>query len=168
MLLGDGIIPDTLTEGGSGYNSLSAEMPDAPPERYEAGTLATPAIAGLCEGIRYIKRVGIDRLHSQAVALCSRLQAGLEGIDGITVYAPHCAGSVLLFSSLSHSADALGERLNAQGICVRTGYHCAPLAHKTLQTPKGGALRVSPSAFNTTAEMDTLVNLIRASCSSDQ
>ena len=47
LILGEGIVADTLIEGGSGYNSLEGNMPTEVPERYEAGTLPTPAIAGL-------------------------------------------------------------------------------------------------------------------------
>ena len=98
LVLGEGIVADTLVEGGSGYNSLEGNMPEDAPERYEAGTLPTPAIAGLLEGIREIKRLGIDYIHSRESALTSRLCERLTDLSKVTLYAPHHMGSVLLFS----------------------------------------------------------------------
>jgi selenocysteine lyase/cysteine desulfurase len=44
-------LPLPLLEGGSGYDSFLPTMPLSAPERYEAGTVATPCIAGLLAGI---------------------------------------------------------------------------------------------------------------------
>ncbi|MBR2352979.1 MAG: aminotransferase class V-fold PLP-dependent enzyme, partial [Clostridia bacterium] len=60
LLLGKGIAPETLMEGGNGLYSLDGAMTDQLPERYEVGTLPTLAIAGLCEGIKLLERVGIE------------------------------------------------------------------------------------------------------------
>ena len=98
LVLGEGIVADTLIEGGSGYNSLEGTMPEEAPERYEAGTLPTPAIAGLLEGVREVRRFGIDHIHSHESALTARLCERLMAMPKVTLYAPHHIGSVLLFS----------------------------------------------------------------------
>lgn len=161
LVLGDGIVADTLIEGGSGYNSLEGSMPSDAPERYEAGTLPTPAIAGLLEGIREVRRMGIEHIHAHECALTSRLSEHLLPIPRVTIYAPHCLGSVLLFSIEGISSDRVGAFLNERGICVRTGFHCAALAHATLGTPPSGAVRVSPSPFNTVGQIDALADAVR-------
>lgn len=161
LLFGDGIVADTLIEGGSGYNSLEGNMPEDAPERYEAGTLPTPAIAGLLEGVREVKRLGTDYIHSHECALIKRLNERLSGMSQITLYAPHHKGGVLLFSLQDISSDRVGAFLNERGFCVRTGFHCAALAHKTLETPASGAIRVSPSPFNTTTQIDALCDTIK-------
>ena len=162
LVLGQGIVADTLIEGGSGYNSLEGDMPDEAPERYEAGTLPTPAIAGLLEGVREIKRLGITKIHAHESALTRRIHDRLIDLPQITLYAPHYTGSVLLFSIAKLSADRAGALLNERGFCVRTGFHCAALAHTTLGTPPSGAIRVSPSFFNTTAEADAFCDAVKA------
>ena len=161
LLLREGIVAATLLEGGSGYNSLEGDMPTEAPERYEAGTLPTPSIAGLLEGIRAIKQFGIDSIHAHECMLTNRLRERLFTIPKVTLYAPHHTGSVLLFSLPEISADRVGEFLNERGFCVRTGFHCAALAHATLQTPKAGAVRISPSLFNTTEQIDALCDTLK-------
>ncbi len=161
LILNEGIIADTLIEGGSGYNSLEGNMPTEAPERYEAGTLPTPAIAGLLEGVREVKKRGIDHIHAHEVALTTRLYERLCAMPKVTVYAPHHKGSVLLFSLQDLSADRVGTFLNERGFCVRTGFHCAALSHATLGTPPSGAVRVSPSLFNTAEQMDALCDTLK-------
>ena len=164
LILGNGIVADTLIEGGSGYNSLEGNMPEEAPERYEAGTLPTPAIAGLLEGVREVKRLGIDHIHAHESALNARLAERLSAMPKVTLYAPHQSGSVLLFSIQDLSADRVGAYLNERGFCVRTGFHCAALAHATLGTPSSGAVRVSPSLFNTTAQIDAFADVLAELC----
>ena len=161
LILGEGIVADTLMEGGSGYNSLEGNMPEEAPERYEAGTLPTPAIAGLLEGIREVNRLGIDYIHSHECALTSRFCERLSVMPKATLYAPERKGSISLFSLQDISSDRVGAFLNERGFCVRTGFHCAALAHATLGTPPSGAVRVSPSLFNTTAQIDALCDALK-------
>ena len=164
LLLGDGIYADTLIEGGSGYHSLEGGMPDEAPERYEAGTLPTPAIAGLCEGIRAVRRMGVEEIGAHERRMNLYLQERLIELPRVTVYTPHHVGSVLLFNVEGMAADEVGERLNQRGICVRTGYHCAALAHATLGTPAGGAVRVSTGYSTTEKHMDALLRAVRDLC----
>ena len=165
VIFDDDYDTDGLMEGGSGFDSVSADMPHALPERYEAGTLPTPAIAGLCEGIRAVKRIGVENIHEYTCYLTSVLRERLSQIERVRLYAPHHNGAVLLFNIDGISADRVGEMLDAQGICVRTGYHCSALGHATLQTPVGGAVRVSAGFFNAQAEMERTADVIKAICS---
>lgn len=160
LLLRKGLTSDTLIEGGSGVYSLEAHMPTDAPERFEAGTLPTPAIAGLCEGIRYVERVGLEQISQAETVLNRYLQQRLQAIRGVRVYVPHHVGSVLLFNLCGIPADAVGEALNRRGICVRAGYHCTALGHKTLKTPNGGAVRVSPGIWNQRSDMDALASAV--------
>ena len=154
LILKSSLPLDTIIEGGNGVNSLEASMGTASPERYEGGTLCTPAIVGLCEGARFVSEIGIDRIVAHERALWRRAYIALCGIDGIELYGDTVAGSILLFNIKDIPADDLGSKLSERGICLRTGYHCAPLAHRSLNTPDGGALRMSFSVFNTEGEVD--------------
>lgn len=161
LLLGEGTDADTLIEGGSGFNSLEGSMPEDAPERYEAGTLPTPAIAGLCEGIRTVKRLGVENIGTYLREWNGNLANRLLDVPGVRLYAPRHRGSVLLFSVENCSADSMGRELDRRGFCVRTGYHCSALGHATLQTPLGGAIRVSPGIYNTGAHADAFADAVR-------
>lgn len=150
-------LPTPLLYGGSGYASLLPDMPPLPPERYEAGTVALPAIAGLSAGIRFVKTTGIRTIAEQESALCRLSRELLSEMRGVTVYAKEHLGSVLSFSVQDRRAEEIAEALDGKGICVRAGFHCAALAHKTLRTPEeSGTVRLGFGFFNTDREVHQL------------
>lgn len=154
VVLGKDISLDTLTEGGNGIASLSPEMPAAAPERYEAGTMSTPCIAGLCAGIKKVREYGTENIAQAEGRLCKRLCNMLGNTKGITLYAPEYTGATVLFNLDAVPSEETAAELDKRGICVRGGYHCAGLAHKALGTPDGGAVRVSFGIFNRPAEVE--------------
>ncbi len=166
FILRPGLRANTLVEGGSGYHSLEGDMPEEAPERYEAGTLPTPALAGLCEGIGELNRRGILEIGEHEKQLNFYLQERLLNMPRICVYTPHHIGSVLLFNIKGVSAEAVGQALSKRGICVRCGYHCTALAHATLETPPGGAVRVSPGYSTVRSDMAALTDAIWGICKS--
>ena len=143
LILGKGVTLDTLMEGGNGMDSLRGEMSEDAPERYEAGTLQTPAIAGLRAGMEFVGSVGIEAIREHERALGVGLRDRLMEIPKVTVYAPYREGGVVLFSVAGYTSEEVGQRLDREGICVRSGFHCSALGHRTLGTPDGGAVRVS-------------------------
>ena len=163
MLLSDGILPHEMIFGGSGVNSLLPNMPDEPPEKYEAGTLPTPAIAGLCEGIKFVQNLGEERIFNHEKRLWQYAYDGLSSIKKVKIYAPRHSGSILLFNILGMKSETVGDALSERGICVRCGYHCSPLAHATLDTHRdgcGGAVRVSLGVFNSRSDIDALIDAV--------
>ncbi len=162
VILGDGIILDTLVEGGNGVNSLDAQMPSQSPERYEAGTLSTPAIAGLCEGIRALKDMGIDEIAYGERQMCRRIREQLGNMKSVELYDAEDTGSIILFNFKELPSEIVAAALDRQGICVRGGYHCAPLAHTTLSTPQGGAVRISLGMYNGKEDVSKLCEALTA------
>lgn len=160
MILGRNADPEPILEGGSGVRSLDATMPPDPPERYEAGTLPLPAIAGMHAGMETVRQIGLANIRAHETALWQQLSERLRSIPGITVQAPHAKGSVLLFHSGTLSSEAVAAALDKRGISVRAGFHCAALAHRTLRTPPGGAVRVSFGVENTAAEADEFAEAV--------
>ena len=156
LLLGDGVMPGVLFEGGSGSASFETEMPQELPERYEAGTLSTPAIAGLCEGVRYLRKIGIENVKKRENSLFLYARQRLSAIPRVRLYMPHHVGSVLLFNVGQFPSDHVASYLAKAEICVRGGFHCNPWAHTALGTDKIGGVRASFSIFNTPYEVDTL------------
>lgn len=161
LALGERITLDTLMEGGSGMDSFPPEMPPDPPERYEAGTLPTPAIVGLLEGVRSLQGGVAKEIATRERGLFLALRERLESLPQIEIYAPEHPGSVLLFNHRNVCATDVGRHLSASGICVRAGLHCAPLAHQALGTPEWGAVRVSFGRYNTLSDVDALWKALR-------
>ena len=164
FLLGEGVEAETLIEGGSGYHSLEEEMPEEMPERYEAGTLPTPAIAGLLAGIGEVRRMGIDAIHAHECRLIAHLARRLSYLPEVTLYAPQYQGSVLSFGIAGRSAEEVGLALNRMGFCVRAGFHCSALGHRTLGTDATGTVRVSVGYCTTEAQIDALADAAQRLC----
>ena len=155
-------------EGGSGSHSLSPEMPDELPERFEAGTLATPAIASLGAGIRAIQSMGgIEAIAEHERSLCRRAQEMVDSVRGSKIYA---ADHSLLFSFNLHgiTSEMLAEELSLHGIAVRGGFHCAPLAHRTLKTGEYGAVRLSFGPTNTAEELEEFYRILKEAARSSR
>ena len=163
MLLGDGISAKPMFEGGNGISSLEWEMPDMPPERFEAGTLPTPCIAGLSEGISYLSRFSIDDIAAHEASLFEKASEMLLNTPELkaTVYFPEAKGAVLLFNLDGIPSEAVSRYLGQKGICTRSGYHCSALGHKALGTEETGAVRVSFGIFNTQYHIELLFYAIK-------
>ena len=159
LLCGDAA-PQPLLEGGTGSASLVQSMPDFLPDRLEAGTHNVAGIAGLLEGLRFVKRTGVENIGRRERALIRRLAAGLEQLPGLTLFRardPQAQAGVLSLQAEGLDCEEVGERLGRRGVAVRAGLHCAPLAHQTAGTLEEGTVRLSVSAFNQPQEMDRAV-----------
>jgi cysteine desulfurase / selenocysteine lyase len=151
--------------GGTGSRSDLELMPEFLPDRYEAGTLNTPGIAGLAAGVRFIMDEGVERIREHETGLIGALTAGLRSIDGVTVYGtsdPAKRASAVSFNVSDMDPAEVGNRLDSEyGIAVRVGIHCAPDAHRTMGSFPRGAVRMSPGYFNTPAEIEAAVDAVR-------
>ena len=151
-----------LVVGGSGVSSLSPNMPDALPERLEAGTLSTPAIAALDAGISYINEVGIEEIEKRERMLRTLTLERLKSTKGVKVYdTDRECSNVTSFTVDGFSPSYLGEKLDESGICVRSGFHCSPLAHKALGSYENGSVRISLGYFNTVNEIDSFYKRLK-------
>jgi cysteine desulfurase family protein len=163
--IGGFLISDTLSneassiiEGGTGSLSDSIIQPDFLPDKFESGTLNTPAIAGLLEGINYINREGQISVKEKEQDLTRIFIEGLNNIKSILVYgtkdANNMTATISINSTLINNAE-LGFILdNEYGIMTRTGLHCAPFAHKTIGTFPTGTLRFSFGPFSDLKDID--------------
>ncbi|MEG2096749.1 MAG: aminotransferase class V-fold PLP-dependent enzyme [Pseudoflavonifractor sp.] len=151
----------TLLEGGTGSLSALRTMPEFLPDRLEAGTHNIPGIAGLLAGIRFVAREGPEHILSHERQLLIGAVDGLERLERLRLFAANCPGrqaGVLSFQIEGMDCEAVGEGLGAQGIAVRCGLHCAPLAHESAGTLAAGTVRASFSAFNTMCEIRQFVH----------
>lgn len=147
---------EALMQGGTGSESIRQTMPDFLPDHLEAGTHNIAGLAGLLEGLRYVRRVGTASIAARERRLIRQLGAQLKRLPGLEVWLaenPEDQSGVLSFRAAGVDCEELGERLGDRGIALRAGLHCAPLAHQTAGTLETGTVRASVSAFNTEREI---------------
>ena len=133
--------PDPLIFGGTGSASMLQEMPDFLPDRAEAGTLNVPGIAGLKEGLRYLRRTGIQNIFKREHNAADYCAQALEKLGMRVFSGPHQAGTVSFVPGID--CEEAARILAGKGIAVRAGLHCAPLAHESAGTLETGTVRVS-------------------------
>jgi len=151
--------------GGNGVNSLSANMGTELPESFEAGTMPTPLVAGLCASVKWIKDIGIEKINKHEVFLAKRLIENLKEIKGCLIFGDSTPQSgIVLFKSSRIATDAISYHLDKMNICTRGGFHCSPLAHNALGTGEDGAIRISIGFFNTLKDIETVSNEIFKIC----
>ena len=150
-----------LLYGGTGSMSDSYDMPEDLPERLEAGTMNVCGIAGLRQGIRFVRKIGVNRLAAAEKALTDRLLEGLRKIRALhVVEVPESArAGVVSVVPETMDCEALASALGRAGVAVRAGLHCAPLAHRTVGTISTGTVRFSVCPLNTANEIDTAVKI---------
>ena len=159
----EGVKLSTLEEGGTGSNSISLNQPIELPDRFESGTLNTPGIAGLCEGIKFIKKIGVKNIYLEEINLIEQLLIDLNNLSFIKIYGnKNIKGrsAVVSFNIDGIDASTVAEQLNDVNIYIRTGYHCAALSHKVIGTELQGTIRVSPGCFNTSEDIDNFIKAI--------
>ena len=150
---------ESFIEGGSGSNSRSRYMPDLLPERYEAGTLAVPAIVALGSGLKFISDVGIERIAEHLSHLTDALYDRLDSLKNIKIYG-HDSG-IISFNVGEYPSSWVAAELDRNNICTRGGLHCAPSLHERMGTLEQGAVRVSLSYFNKKRELDQLYKVVK-------
>ena len=150
---------EPLITGGTGGDSMRKEMPPELPERLEAGTHNVAGVAGLLEGVRFIKRVTPEVIARHERKLLQKTASELRKMKGVTVFyaGGEAQGGVLSLVVNGMDCNTLAYHLAKRGIAVRAGLHCAPLAHRNGGTLDSGTVRLSFSAFNTEGETERFI-----------
>lgn len=122
-------------------------FPDA--RRYETGTIAYPLFYGWTAGLELLQEIGIENIYRRILILTDRIIAGLQD-KNISIVTPidniSERSAILMFTLGSEELNKnLYEKLLSQNIIV---------------TLRGGLIRISPSFFNTEAEIDSFLNLL--------
>jgi cysteine desulfurase family protein len=162
----EGVGLSPLAVGGSGSGSESLVHPAFMPDLLEAGTLNTHGLAGLAAGIGYILDRGVEDIRAHELRLSEILLEGLAGVPGLRVLGPGAGeGNRVATVSVAlegrSSSDVAGLLEEGHGIMVRSGLHCAPLAHEAYGTFPGGATRFSFGPFNTEGDAMAAVRALR-------
>lgn len=151
-----------LVYGGTGSFSESIEQPRFLPDRFESGTQNCVGLAGLSAGIHWLRDQNRDgRMPAMQNRLMSVFIGLLKQIPNLSLYTaanPHMQGDALSITIAEVDNGLAAEWLDSDcGIMVRTGLHCAPMAHRTLGTFPSGTIRLSISPLTTIEEIETCV-----------
>lgn len=145
--------------GGTGYDSANQEMPSSLPERFEFGTMNTVGIAGLNASVKWILEQGIQTLAAAEKENRTKLLSILSQYDFISIIGNREGLEYVgIVSCLLEgiSSDTASQLFNERNIYVRTGLHCAPTAHRFLNTFPAGTIRFSVNSFTTDEDFETL------------
>ena len=159
LLLRSPDLVSPLIYGGTGSASDQYDMPEAMPDRFEAGT---PNLAGLYGLLAAVENKPVCKYERADI---EHLLAGLREIPGLAVF---CAadvnrqGPVISVSCKSLEPGAFGDELfNDYCIETRIGLHCAPLAHRHLGTFPGGTVRFAFSPYHEAGDFEYLLEAVR-------
>jgi cysteine desulfurase / selenocysteine lyase len=165
LYVAPGVRLTPLRQGGTGTRSGEEHQPEELPAGLEAGTLNTVGIAGLGASLRYLRGRSREAIHAHETSLTARLIRGLADIAGVTIHGTRDAALQVATVSVSldgwEPVDVAAALDSSFGIAVRSGLHCAPLAHRTLGTFPRGTVRLSPGPFSTDEDVDRAVTAIR-------
>lgn len=127
-------LPPVLT-GGSMITTVTMEgvefMPA--PQRFEAGTQPVAQVVGLAAAADYLTHIGMDRVAAHEREIAGLLVEGVQRIPGVRLLGPadpaRRIGAVAFDVAGVHSHD-VGQYLDAAGVEVRVGHHCAQPLHR--------------------------------------
>ena len=125
------------------------------PFKFEAGTPDYIGSTALAEALRYVERLGMNRIAAYEQDLLQYATAQLNAIEGMRIFGQAAdKGAVLSFLVGSIHHYDMGMLLDRLGIAVRTGHHCAQPLMQALGIE--GTVRASFSFYNTKEEIDVL------------
>ena len=130
------------------------------PYKFEAGTPHMEGSAGLHAAIDYLEAVGMDWIHRYEELILAYTMDKLVTVPGVRVFgtAPG-KGGIIAFQLRDIHAHDLSAFLDARGVAVRAGHHCAhPLARRLGVV---STARASFYFYNTFEEADAFVDAVR-------
>jgi cysteine desulfurase/selenocysteine lyase len=130
------------------------------PHKFEAGTPNVGGAVGLAAALQYLGVLGVANVHRYENLLARYALQRLREIAGLVVYGEAPARGALVSFNLGtlHPHD-VAQYLDAQGVAVRAGHHCAQPLHRKLGL--SATVRASFCFYNTEEEVDVLVNALR-------
>ncbi len=166
VLYGRREILDRLEPGRGGSEMIKevwidhAQWNDLP-WRFEPGTPPIAEAVGFTAAIEYLEKLGMERVTEHEASLAARAQKGLAALPGVRVFGPPVdqpRGAVVAFTVDGLHPHDVAALLDAEGIAVRAGHHCAMPLMRCLGVV--GTSRASFSVFNSPDEVDLLVDAV--------
>jgi cysteine desulfurase/selenocysteine lyase len=131
------------------------------PWRFEPGTPPIAEAVGLTAAIEYLDKLGMERVAEHERTLTRRALTALASVPGVRVLGPGPAedrGAVVAFSVDGLHPHDVAALLDARGIAVRAGHHCAQPLMRALGLV--GTARASFSVYNSPEEVDLLASAV--------
>lgn len=156
-------LPPFLT-GGSMITTVTLDTAEylPAPQRFEAGTQPVSQAVGLAAAVRYLDAVGMPAVHAHERQMERRLRDGLRTIAGVRLLGDAPEGiervGLAAFDVEGVHAHDVGQFLDARGIAVRVGHHCAKPLHKRFGLT--ASVRASAALYNTDADIDTFLDAV--------
>ncbi|HEX5202985.1 MAG TPA: cysteine desulfurase [Actinoplanes sp.] len=147
--LGGGSMIETVTMAGTTYA--------APPARFEAGTPPIAEAIGLGAAVDYLSGLGMEAVHQHEQDITAYALKALSEVPGVRVFGPATPegrGGTLSFAVEGVHPHDVGQILDALGVEVRVGHHCAKPTCARFGVP--AMTRASFYLYTTTDEIDAL------------
>ncbi|MBN9163548.1 MAG: hypothetical protein BGO98_24520 [Myxococcales bacterium 68-20] len=161
-----------LYQVGGGMISLNNDIdvggfiPRDAPFKFEAGTPAIEATIGFGAAVKWMRGIGMDVIREHDLAMSRYLIDGLSDIPGVRVLAKklppekRIALATFVVDAPAMTQESVARALcDMFAVCVSAGFHCTHVLHHRAHLP--GTVRASPHVFNTTDEIDLLLEGVR-------
>lgn len=137
------------------YESTWKELP----WKFEAGTPIIAGAIGLGAAIDFLEEIGLDEISRHEHKLAAYALERFRQLDGVTVYGPEERAGLVTFNLDDVHPHDVATVLDAEGIAVRAGHHCAHPLMKWLDVT--ATARASFYLYNTEEEIDKLVEALQ-------
>ncbi|WKY43774.1 aminotransferase class V-fold PLP-dependent enzyme [Eubacteriaceae bacterium ES2] len=155
-----------LVSGGTGGDSAYEYQPNYYPNHLEAGTMNVSGIIGLGAGLDFILKTGLENIAAKESALLTYALEQLRTVADIEIYGPQDPAKtvgVIAFNLAGEAPEEVAYFLDQEcQVMIRSGLHCAPSAHRLINTVERGSCRIGIGYFNEKADIDTLVQGLNA------
>jgi cysteine desulfurase / selenocysteine lyase len=155
-------LPPVVT-GGSMVEVVTMEATTfrEPPQRFEAGTPPVAQAVALDAAVQYLTRVGMARIAAREHELAGLLLEGVASVPGVRLIGP--PDDVARIATVAFSVEGVhphdvGQVLDADGIAVRVGHHCAQPVHRRYGV--SATSRASAYLYTTDAEVERFVEAL--------
>ncbi|GAB4570555.1 MAG: cysteine desulfurase [Anaerolineae bacterium] len=150
--MGGGEMIRRVRFSGSEWNDL--------PNKFEAGTPSIAEGIGLGAAIEYLNAIGMENIHAYERQLTAYAMERLAEVPGLRVLGPESSkrGGVTAFTLEKLHPHDIAQLLDAEGVAIRAGHHCAMPLHERFGVP--ATARASYYLYNTFAEVDALIEAL--------
>lgn len=150
--MGGGDMISTVRLEGSTWNDL--------PYKFEAGTPSIAEAIGLGVAVDYLNAIGMENVQAHEQEMTAYALERLAEVPGITVFGPEAEkkGAVAAFTVDGIHAHDVAQLLDAEGVAVRAGHHCAMPLHEHFGVP--ATARASFYLYNMQSEVDALIEAL--------
>ena len=127
------------------------------PHKFEAGTVNAAGAAGLQAALEFYREIGFGNIMEREEMLSEKAYEILTAVPHLKLYGAKegkAHHGIFTFTLDGVHPHDIAEILNADGICIRAGHHCAQVLMKALRA--SSTARVSLAFYNTTEELEKL------------